>query len=293
MRKNAGFLISVLIGLALAFFLGYSGLRARREARVMAGFATLLAKDDLTVAEVIAYVDRHIAEVTTGNADKLVLGLERVQKEKLPAWQRIYEDSALQAKMLRVYQQSWALDDLQTAADEEIRQLVAQTRQNGYKVETAEGQFFSVIDYTFYQKYFGAIAADLTAYFELMAVESEAPPVKDGALMLSWGQLLQRAKRQEQFIDGYGSSTQVEPVRALLKRYVTYALYGCDNTPLFNYTTKEMDPEAKLAYNIFIAQETAGDFAALIKEYLHVLAANDYRLTAEVDAYRQAAVAGW
>jgi hypothetical protein len=293
LRKNVAFLISVIIGFTLAFFVNHSSLSSKREEKVMAGFVTLLAQEDLTVAEVIAYVDQHIDEVRTENAGKLVLGLERVQQEKLPAWQRLYEDSVLQAKMVRVYQQNWALDDFMTVEDEAIRQLVAETMGNGYKVETAEGQFFPVIDYTFYQKYFKAIGADLTAYFELMAVESEATPVKDAALMISWEEILRRAKRQERFIEGYGESTQVEPVRALLGRYVTFALFGCNNTPLFNYTTKEMDPEAKLAYNIFVAQETEGNFAALIKEYLHVLAANDYRSTEEVDAYRQAAVAAW
>ena len=293
MRKNVAFLISIVIGFALAFFVSHSGLLSKKEEKVMAGFVSLLTKEDLTVTEVIAYVDQHIDEVTTENAGKLVLGLEWVQQEKLPVWQRLYEDSALQAKMIRVYQRNWALDDFKTVEDEEIRHLVAETVKNGYKVETAEGQFFPVIDYTFYQKYFEAIGADLTAYFELMAVESEVTPVKDGALMISWEEILRRAKRQEQFIDGYSDSTQVEPVRALLERYVTFALFGCNNTPLFNYETKEMDPEAKLAYNIFVAQEREGNFAALIKEYLHVLAANDYRLTEEVDTYRQAAAAAW
>ncbi|MBA2133438.1 hypothetical protein [Capillibacterium thermochitinicola] len=293
MRKNGTFIICILIGLALAFVYNRGDVFSTKEEKVMTGFTRLLAKEDLTVAEVIAYVDRHIDEVTTKNAGKLVLGLESVQKKMLPDWERLYDDSVLQAKMLRVYQRNWALDDLKTAQDETVRQLVAETMKNGYKVETAEGQFFPVIDYPFYQKYFEAISPDLTAYFELMAVESEATPVKDAALMISWAELLQRAKRQEQFIDGYSGSTQVEPVRALLRRYVTFALFGCNNTPLFNYQTKAMDPEAKLAYNQFVAKETEGDFAALIKEYLQVLAANDYRLTEEVEAFRQAAVAAW
>jgi len=292
-RKNVTFITCVLLGLALAFIYNRGNLFPTKEEKVMAGFAHLLAKEDLTVAEVIAYVDRHIDEVRTENAGKLVLGLEAVQKEKLAAWERLYDDTTLQAKMFQVYQRNWTLDDLKRAEDEAVRELVAVTMANGYKVETAEGQFFPVIDYLYYQKYSAALSPDLTAYFELMAVESEATPVKDGALMIGWAELLQRAKRQEQFIDGYSGSTQVEPVRALLRRYVTFALFGCNNTPLFSYQTKTMDPEAKLAYNQFVVQETEGDFAALIKEYLQVIAANDYRLTKEVEAFRQAAVATW
>ena len=291
MRKNIAFLICIMIGFVLAFFFSYSGLLSKKEEKVMAGYAALLAKEDLTVAEVIAYVDQHIDEVAAENAGKLVLGLEWIQQEKLPAWQRRYDDSALQAKMAQVYQRNWALEDFKTAEDEEVRYLVAATIKNGYKVETAEGQFFPVLDYTFYRKYFEAISADLTAYFELMAVESEVTPVKDGALMISWEEVLQRAKRQEQFIDGYSGSTQVEPVRALLKRYVTFA-YSVATIPRYLLIRRKKWTKQNWLI-IYLLPKKQREFCRVDQEYLHVLAANDYRLTEEVDAYRQAAAAAW
>ena len=134
-----------------------------------------------------------------------------MQKEKLSAWQRRYEDNTLQQKMAEVYQRNWALEDFKEVEDETIGPVVEQTIANGYKVETAEGMFFPVIDYTLYRKYYGRLAADLTAYFDLMAVESEATPVKDAALMISWEELLS-GRSPERFIEGYNSSSQVKPV---------------------------------------------------------------------------------
>ena len=164
---------------------------------------------------------------------------------------------------------------------------------NGYKVETAEGFFFPVIDYTIYRKYYQALPADLAAYFELMAVESEETPVKDAALMISWEEILKRALRQEEFIKEYAASEQVDAVKELLKRYVTFALFGCNNTPLFSYDTKKMKPEAKAAYLKHSWDEKQGSFSALMKEYLKVLAENDYRLSEEVDEYRKNAAASF
>ncbi|NLY90021.1 MAG: hypothetical protein GX081_00235 [Firmicutes bacterium] len=293
MQKRSGFIVCLVIGLVLAFLLRQSLYLPAKEEKVMDGFKALLAQEDLTVAQVIAYVDKHIKEVSPAKAGQLVLGLEQVQKEKLSAWQRLYEDNTLQQKMAEVYQRNWALEDLTKAEDGTIRRVVEKTVANGYKVETAEGMFFPVIDYTLYRKYYKALAADLSAYFDLMAVESEKAPVKDAALMISWEEVLERAERQKRFIEGYSSSTQVELVRELLARYVAFALFGCNNTPLFSYETKEMDPEAKQAYLAYVTEETTGEFSQLIKDYLQVLNAYDYRLTAEVDAFRQQAVQAW
>ena len=253
----------------------------------MAGFNELIAQGELGVSEVIAYVDELIGEVSRESAARLTLGLEQVQKDQLSAWQKLYEDSVLQEKMATIYQRHWSLGDLVQAEDETLRQVVTKTVANGYKVETAEGTFFPVLDYTFYQKYYEAITADVRAYFTLLAVESEATPVKDAALMISWEEILRRGQAQEEFIEDYKTSTQVEPVRQLMERYVSFALFGCNNTPLFSYDTKEIDPAAQKAFTAYIAEETSGEFSALIKDYYAVLKRNNFRLTPEVEAYRE------
>ncbi|HBL35767.1 MAG TPA: hypothetical protein DDZ55_03055 [Firmicutes bacterium] len=287
MKKNSAFMLSLIIGILLAFVFSRSSLSPTKEEKVMAGFNDLIAQEEIAVGEVIAYVDTYVGEVSRENAAKLALGLEQVQKDQLSAWQRLYEDSALQEEMAAVYQRHWSLDDLKQAEDETTRQIVAKTVASGYKVETAEGTFFPVIDYTFYQKYYEVMTADVRAYFTLMAVESEATPVKDAALMISWEEILRRAEAQEKFIEEYNTSTQVEPVRQLMERYITFTLFGCNNTPLFSYDTKEMDPEAKEAFAAYIAKGSTGEFSALIKDYFEVLEKNDFRLTAEVEAYRK------
>lgn len=257
----------------------------------MAGFDALLAKQDLTTIEVIRYLDEHIGAVSKENASKLLLGLERTQEANLPKWQKRYEDSALQGKMARTGQYQWRRKEIEGIADEDLKRILLETVESGYKIETAEGFFFPVIDYTFYQKYYSALPSDLVAYLELMAVESEKPPAKDAALIIGWDEILNRAKRQEEFIREHSSSTQVEPVRQLLKRYLYFAMYGVDNTPLFSYQTKRMRPEAKQAYEDFVQKEEKGKVSTLIKEYLGVLKENDFRLTPEVEDFRRKALA--
>ena len=288
-----GLALSLILIVGFAFSVANNLLKLEKEKKVMAGFKTLMAKEDLTVAEMINYLDQYINTVSKKNASTLLLGLERVQQANLSKWQQRYEDSVLQEKIVRVYQNQWSREELKDIADEDLKGVLLETINNGFKVETAEGFFFPVIDYTFYQKYHSAITPDLAAYLELMAVESEKTPVKDAALMIGWDEILNRADRQEQFIREYSFSTQIGPARQLSKRYVNFALFGCNNTPLFSYDTKRMRPEAKQAYEEHVWNEEKGNFSALIKEYLSVLEENDYCLTVEVDAFRKKAVAAW
>ena len=294
MKKRLLLILALVLSLTLIvgvlFSVANNHLKVAKEKKVMAGFETLMAREALSVAEVINYLDQYINTVSKENASKLLLGLERVQQAELTKWQKRYEDSVLQEKITRVYQDKWLRDEIEEIADQDLKRVLLETVDNGFKIETAEGFYFPVIDYTFYEKYYSAVTPDLVAYLELMAVESEQTPVKDAALIIGWDEILNRAERQEEFIREYSSSTQVEPVQELLKRYVSFALFGCNNTPLFSYDTKQMRPEAKRAYEEHGWKEEKGNFSALINEYLSVLKENDYRLTAEVDAFRKKAV---
>ncbi len=259
-----------------------------KDKKVMIGFETLMDQEDVAVGEVIQYVNENIDTLSKKDAATLVKGIERIQKANLSQQENKFENEALQKELARVYQENgWSLDDFNGIRDDKLRMIVDEAIGNGYKVETAEGFFFPVIDYNFYDQYHQAVTLDLSAYLEIMAVESDLTPVKDAALMISWEEIMKRALRQEEFIKKYAASTQVEAMEKLLKRYVTFNLFGCNNTPLFNYETKEMNPEAKKAYLKRSWDEAKGSFSALMKEYLMVLKENEYKLTEEVEKFRK------
>lgn len=283
-------LASVLILISLIRFTSERFALAK-DKKIMIEFETLMDREDVAVDEVIQYVNQHIDALSKKDATVMVRGIERIQKAGLPKLEKKFENEALQMELARVYRENgWRLDDFNGIQDEKLRAILDEAAGNGYKVETAEGFFFPVIDYNFYDQYHQAVTLDFSAYLELMAVESDLTPVKDAALMISWEEVLNRALRQEKFIKEYAASTQVEAVEKLLKRYVTFALFGCNNTPLFSYETKEMNPEAKKAYLRRSWDEARGNFSALIKEYLKVLKANEYKLTQEVDQFRKNAI---
>lgn len=263
---------------------------AVKEKAVMDNYNALLQKKDVNLPEIVKYIDENIASISQSNATSMVIGLETVQKEKLPKLQDKFGDSeAVQKALTKVYKNGLTSQAISSIENKEAKDLLIEAQSSGYKIETAEGMYFPVIDYSVYKKYQNAVTQDIAAFIDIMAVESDKTPIKDAALMISWSEVIKRALKQEDFIKYNGNSSKAEDMRQLLKRYSSFAMYGGNNTPLFSYDTKQMVSEAKKTYLETAFDANMGIFSKAMNEYLAVLKKNDYKLTSEVQEYRNKA----
>lgn len=262
---------------------------AAKEKAVMDEFSALLKKQTVTIPEIIAFIDSNLTTVSSENSAAMLSGLEQIQKERLPQFQDKFADEQVQQFVAKGFRQGISDSYLHTVQDKTVKGLLLEVKNSGFKVETAEGMFFPVIDYSAYKKYCSAMPQDIAAYIDIMAVESDKTPVKDAGLMISWTEILKRASDQERFIKEFGNSAKVEDVQELLKRYTVFALYGANNTPLFSYEDNQMTAEAKQAYLSASFTATNGNFSKVMSDYLSVLKKNDYKLTTEVQEYRNKA----
>lgn len=264
---------------------------AAKEKAVMDNYNALLQKKDVTVPEIIRYIDDNIASVSQAGASSMIIGLEKIQKEKLPKLQDKFGDSeTVQKALTKINKNGLTTQAISSIENQEAKALVVEAQSSGFKIETAEGMYFPVIDYSAYQKYRTAVTQDIAAFIAIMAVESDKTPIKDAALMISWHEIIKRAQEQERYIKDYGNSAKVEDMKQLLKRYTVFAMYGANNTPLFSYETKQMVPEAKKTYLEIAFDANLGSFSKIMNEYLTVLNKNDYKLSAEVQEYRNKAI---
>ncbi|SMC97711.1 hypothetical protein [Sporomusa malonica] len=259
---------------------------ADKEKAVMDNFNALMQKKDVTIPEIIKFNDDHIAAVSKANASTMVIGLEKVQHEKLTKMQDKFADNEAVQKIIAKSYQNGIVNSISSIENKDVKDLLVESQNSGYKVETAEGMYFPVIDYSFYKKYQNAVTRDIAAFIDIMAIESDKTPIKDAGLMISWAEILKRATTQERFIKEYNNSAKIEDMRQLLKRYATFALYGANNTPLFSYDTKQMVPEAKQTYLETMFDVNHGSFSKAMIGYLAVLKKSGYRLTNEVQEYR-------
>jgi hypothetical protein len=254
----------------------------------MKDYEALLENND-TLIEAVKFMDENISKVSTDNAAIMVVEFEKAQKQFITKLEdEFYKDNgAIQNKINELNKPGFDITKIDEIEDSELKALLIKTRDNGYKVETAEGMFFPEINYEFYQKYSDKVTPDIKEYIDLMAVESNNVPAKDAALVISWEEVLKRALNQEKYIAQYKNSTKIDDVKALYKKYLTFTLLGLNNTPLFSYDSKLMDPDARKAYENFLKDGTNSDFVKILNDYMEQIKKNDYKLTDDLDKYRK------
>ena len=274
----------------LAFFILLSTLimltacnAEQQSETVMNEFNALTAKN-AGIEEIAGFLTKNIAHVSKENASQMILEFEKIQKNNLPQMEAAFLQYDMQNN-INAEHPSIAADEV--INNPELKAFLTKLENSGYKVDTAEGMYFLIIDYQFYKKFIPYVTADIQDYIEIMAEESNNAAVKDAGLVIGWDEVVKRALNQEQFIVQHSDSVKVDEVKKLFNRYITFTLYGLDNTPLFGYDTGKINPQAKEAF-LNALQDTSGSmYLKALNHYLEVLERSSFMLTDEVKTCRE------
>lgn len=249
-----------------------------------------ILKDNEKLSEAIEIIDNNISKVSKETASQMVDILEKAQKGYLTEMEDKYYEGEIQEKLLNFKKPVEDLNKLKDINDEEIKVLITETRSFGYKVETAEGAHFPIIDYGFLKKYSTYVTEDMKEYINIMSVESDVVPAKDAAFMITWDEILNRALKQEKFINEYKDSTKLNDVNELYNKYVYFIFNGLDNTSLFDYPSNIMASEAKASYLVAIENKDNSELLKELDGFMEILKGTNYKLTDEVQRYREEAI---
>lgn len=260
------------------------------QEKIKNDLAALLAGNP-EAAALIRFVDKNISQVSRDDASKMVLHIEDAQKknfEKLE--EQYYKSEDIQIGLRKIYKPEFDFSGIDAIADKKLKELLIETRDNGFRVETAEGSYFPIINYQTYKNYVSYVTPDIGEYIGLMAVESNKVPAKDAAIVIGWDDVLSRALNQEKYIGSYSSSPRIKEVRELYKKYLSFVFLGANNTPLFSYDTKIMLPAAKTVYSDSVKNAGNSKLLGTLSEFIKLLDKNSYKLTDEVDRFRKSSI---
>lgn len=264
-----------------------------KQDKTMLEFQSLVLANS-TPDVLLQYIDKHISSgVSAKDASYMLIELEKAQESYMAKHEIKYNSSTeVQEKLSEAYMQGFELDKIYDIQDAEVKALLEGTKAMGYKIETAEGMFFPIMDYGYLKKYSTYAEDDIRAYIDIMAAESDKVPAKDAALIISWDEVIKRALAQEDFIVKYENSLKADAVRKLHDKYVSFILYGLNNTPLFDYESKTMDSEAKAAYEKALAEGVNSEsrLMKLLEDYMELLKKSEYKLTKDIEDFRNNAV---
>ena len=261
-----------------------SGAEEIKQGQIMEQYEKLMSQKT-DIREYISFADENIEFLSEENAAKLIIQMEELQKEYLDELENEYYCMD-QSILFQLYEPEYNLANLvpENVEDEEVKRILKETYELGYKADTSEGIFFPIIDYSFYEKYSQYLTEDMKDYIGIMAVESDKMPAKDAGLVISWEEVLERAFNQESFLEKHKDSVKYEDIKNLYNKYVSFIVYGIDNTPLFKHVENIMNDEAKIAYQNSIDKDS--NLSRILKEYYEVIEREGFKLTDNVKKFR-------
>lgn len=255
------------------------------EKAIMDEFKKIIA-DNAKPVEIFDFMNENANALSKENVSIILGDLEKLQRDSLSKLEEKFYAQELQKEFIEGYIAKKDINDPNSFQSEVIKSLINEAKENGYKVETAEGMFYPIINYSAYKNYVQYMAEDMKAYVEIMATESDAAPAKDAALVIGWDELVERALKQEAFIKKFSESSKLDEVKQLHTNYLSFVFFGLNNTPLFDYQGGVMNADAKAAYEKIDFSTNDSELKQSLKGYMDLLGKSNYKLTKEVEAYR-------
>lgn len=293
------------VGLSAALSLGAgiavtpqpaSAATAGQSLAVYDEFQTFVNKPE-TLAHARNYLINHIGKAGSWRATVMTLQLENAQKAHLPEISERFYPQKIQETIDGAYREHGDYRTmtytrlLELIEDREVRSLLMDARDKGYKLETSEGMYYPVMHYEGFKVFGGYTMPDITQYIQLMATESNSPTAFDGAIVISWEELVQRALDKEAFVKEYPGSNRAYTVKRAIKPETVF--FGLNNTPAYDYDGEILMPELKDAYKQAIEVRGETWLTSLMEDTLGLLEQTDDKLTDEIRSFLGAEIEKW
>ena len=118
-----------------------SGAEEIKQGQIMEQYEKLMSQKT-DIREYISFADENIEFLSEENAAKLIIQMEELQKEYLDELENEYYCMD-QSILFQLYEPEYNLANLvpENVEDEEVKRILKETYELGYKVDTSEGIF--------------------------------------------------------------------------------------------------------------------------------------------------------
>ncbi|RCX20618.1 hypothetical protein DFP94_103350 [Fontibacillus phaseoli] len=249
--------------------------------QLVAEFDALLQEGN-KLPKAFDFIEKHADSLNPERVSHLLLSVEDAQIAALGSLADRFYEGNTQEQITKIFEIGDSLDELiGKATDEKLKALLTETKNSGYQLDPTEGMFNPDPDYRVAAAYAAKATGDVTNYMQLKAKESAERSLRDAALVIGWDELLTRALAAEDFTKQYPDSKRIKEIESMLTNYTTTIFYGANNTPLFSYDNKQMDPDAQKAYESALKEAVSGAGPLLddLKAFMDAAAKNKYKLT--------------
>ncbi|WZL72562.1 hypothetical protein QBE52_16070 [Clostridiaceae bacterium 35-E11] len=260
--------------------------------KIMTEYDDLL-KQDVKPAEVVHFVDNSIEKVSIEAADEMIRGLEAFQKPYEEKYMNAFFEEGMEERLIQALGYAFEKSALNEVKDEEVKALLTEVLDGGYKLVNLEGMYYPMMDYSIYKKYAGYLSEAMKDYIDLMAMESDKLMARDAGLSISWDELAERALKVEAFLVTYPNTPMEKTVVQRYKSYLGTYMTGLDNTPIFDWNAYIQSNIYKVSEEILDKYHKTIDAnkntitAKTMEKYIELLEKNDFQLPYEKESELQ------
>lgn len=198
----------------------------------------------------VQFIDENIKNATEEEAAVMILILEEVQKEYIQEYtdEIFMEDN--QMELLRLSGTELFFDEANIGQIENVKlkDIVERIFKGKYKLINMEGGFYPGIDYEKLKEYNRYLSDEIRGYIEIKALNSNKPAVLDAEITISFDELGERLIQTEKYIQKYPQGVKFEEVLRIYGDYLRLYLEGSDNSPIYEYETREIKKDILKSY---------------------------------------------
>ena len=222
------------------------------EEKIMRDFNNIVKSDNEPFV-IVKFIDENIQKVTKEDAIEMIKNLEEIQEQYLEEYgeQLFMEDYQGELIGLSKGQESQLFfNEIKTEEikNANLKELMDKILKGKYKLINMEGAFYPIIDYETLKIYNDYLSDEMKGYIDIKSIDSNNPTVLDASLVISFDELAQRLIKVENYIKEYPDGIRYEEILRLFGVYLRFYLEGVDNTPIYDYETKEIKNEVLKSY---------------------------------------------
>lgn len=198
----------------------------------------------------VQFIDENIKNATEEEAAVMILILEEVQKEYIQKYtdELFMEDNQMELLKLSGTEQFFNEENIENIKNVKLKDIVGRIFKGKYKLINMEGGFYPEIDYEKYKEYNRYLSDEIIGYIEIKALNSSKPAILDAEIAISFDEIGERLTQTEKYIQKYPQGVKFEDVLRIYSNYLRLYLEGSDNSPLYEYETKEIKEDIMKSY---------------------------------------------
>jgi hypothetical protein len=168
-----------------------------------------------------------------------------------------------------------------------VKEFHEELKKNGFELDVTEGYVYVALKPDFHKKYvYELLSPAMQTYFTQWSKEYEEGLSSDGGLIIEVKTLAERIIFWEKFEQQNPDFQWKEDVKASQRNYTYILLNGMDNTPVFDYETKQVNEEYRLVYRFLAEENKDTKIGKLLQEYYAILSKNNLKDSPQAQAFR-------